>query len=99
MLVHQAALALERWTGRAVPVEAMWAAVRGAPGAVTGPQRSHRPAAQQLEQVLVVGGEVAAQVIDDGFLLGPGPRRVVGGGKGRVELGDKPQPAQDTGGT
>jgi shikimate dehydrogenase len=26
MLVHQAALALERWTGRAVPVEAMWAA-------------------------------------------------------------------------
>jgi len=26
MLVHQAALALERWTGRAMPVEAMWAA-------------------------------------------------------------------------
>ena len=26
-LVHQAALALERWTGRPVPVEAMWAAV------------------------------------------------------------------------
>jgi shikimate dehydrogenase len=26
MLVHQAALALERWTGGAVPVEAMWAA-------------------------------------------------------------------------
>lgn len=26
MLVHQAALALERWTGRVVPVEAMWAA-------------------------------------------------------------------------
>jgi len=26
MLVHQAALALERWTERAVPVEAMWAA-------------------------------------------------------------------------
>jgi len=26
MLVHQAALALERWTGRPVPVEAMWAA-------------------------------------------------------------------------
>jgi shikimate dehydrogenase len=25
-LVHQAALALERWTGRAAPVEAMWAA-------------------------------------------------------------------------
>jgi shikimate 5-dehydrogenase len=24
--VHQAALALERWTGMAVPVEAMWAA-------------------------------------------------------------------------
>ena len=28
MLVHQAALALERWTGRAAPVEAMWAAVQ-----------------------------------------------------------------------
>ncbi|HLM95332.1 MAG TPA: shikimate dehydrogenase [Acidimicrobiales bacterium] len=28
MLVHQAALSLERWTGRAVPVEAMWAAAR-----------------------------------------------------------------------
>ena len=28
MLVHQAALALELWTGRAVPVEAMWAAAR-----------------------------------------------------------------------
>jgi len=27
MLVHQAALALERWTGEVVPVEAMWAAV------------------------------------------------------------------------
>jgi shikimate dehydrogenase len=27
MLVHQAALALERWTGLAVPVEVMWAAV------------------------------------------------------------------------
>jgi len=27
MLVHQAALALERWTGRPAPVEAMWAAV------------------------------------------------------------------------
>ena len=27
MLVHQAALALEQWTGRPVPVEAMWAAV------------------------------------------------------------------------
>ena len=27
MLVHQAALALERWTGREVPVEAMWAAL------------------------------------------------------------------------
>ena len=27
MLVHQAALAVERWTGRAAPVEAMWAAV------------------------------------------------------------------------
>jgi shikimate dehydrogenase len=30
MLVHQAALALERWTGRAAPVEAMWAAARAA---------------------------------------------------------------------
>jgi shikimate dehydrogenase len=28
MLVHQAALALERWTGLAVPVEAMWAAAQ-----------------------------------------------------------------------
>jgi len=28
MLVHQAALAVQRWTGRAVPVEAMWAAAR-----------------------------------------------------------------------
>jgi shikimate dehydrogenase len=28
MLVHVAALALERWTGRAVPVDAMWAAVQ-----------------------------------------------------------------------
>lgn len=27
MLVHQAALAVERWTGRVAPVEAMWAAV------------------------------------------------------------------------
>ncbi len=27
MLVHQAALAIERWTGRAAPVEAMWDAV------------------------------------------------------------------------
>ncbi len=27
MLVHQAALAVERWTGRTVPVEPMWAAV------------------------------------------------------------------------
>ena len=27
MRVHQAALAVERWTGRAAPVEAMWAAV------------------------------------------------------------------------
>jgi len=33
MLVHQAALAVERWTGRAAPVEAMWeAAAAGAPG-------------------------------------------------------------------
>jgi len=29
MLVHQAALALEQWTGRVAPVEAMWAAARG----------------------------------------------------------------------
>ena len=29
MLVHQAALAVERWTGQAVPVEAMWAATEG----------------------------------------------------------------------
>ncbi len=28
MLVHQAALAVERWTGRDAPVEAMWTAVR-----------------------------------------------------------------------
>jgi shikimate dehydrogenase len=28
MLVHQAALALERWTGSPVPIEAMWDAVR-----------------------------------------------------------------------
>jgi shikimate dehydrogenase len=28
MLVHQAALAVERWTGRPVPVEAMWEAAR-----------------------------------------------------------------------
>ncbi len=32
MLVHQAALALERWTGRAVPVEAMWAAAEARTG-------------------------------------------------------------------
>ncbi len=31
MLVHQAALALERWTGRAAPVEAMWAAAEAFP--------------------------------------------------------------------
>ena len=30
MLVHQAALAIERWTGRTAPVEAMWAAVHDA---------------------------------------------------------------------
>ena len=30
MLVHQAALALERWTGAAVPVEPMWAAAERA---------------------------------------------------------------------
>jgi shikimate dehydrogenase len=33
MLVHQAALAVERWTGRPAPVEAMWAAVRLGPPA------------------------------------------------------------------
>ncbi len=27
MLVHQAALQITRWTGREVPVEAMWQAV------------------------------------------------------------------------
>jgi len=32
MLVHQAALALERWTGRPAPVEAMWGAVGPAAG-------------------------------------------------------------------
>ena len=32
MLVHQAALQLERWTGQDAPVDAMWAAVGGAPG-------------------------------------------------------------------
>ena len=29
MLVHQAALQLESWTGLDVPVEAMWRAVEG----------------------------------------------------------------------
>jgi shikimate 5-dehydrogenase len=33
MLVHQAALAIERWTGRPAPVEQMWAAARAATGA------------------------------------------------------------------
>ena len=33
MLVHQAALAIERWTGRQAPVEQMWAAARSATGA------------------------------------------------------------------
>ncbi len=37
MLVHQAALQIERWTGLDAPVDAMWAAVRGAPGG--GPER------------------------------------------------------------
>ncbi len=32
MLVHQAALALEQWTGAPVPVEAMWAAALGSLG-------------------------------------------------------------------
>ncbi len=36
MLVHQAALAVERWTGRAAPVEAMWAAVRRGGASTTG---------------------------------------------------------------
>jgi shikimate dehydrogenase len=36
MLVHQAALAVERWTGRPVPVEAMWAAVRRGGASTTG---------------------------------------------------------------
>jgi shikimate 5-dehydrogenase len=27
MLVHQAALQIERWTGREAPVDAMWSAV------------------------------------------------------------------------
>ena len=31
MLVHQAALAVARWTGRPVPVEAMWAAAQARP--------------------------------------------------------------------
>jgi shikimate 5-dehydrogenase len=29
MLVHQAALQIERWTGSEAPVDAMWAAVAG----------------------------------------------------------------------
>jgi shikimate dehydrogenase len=33
MLVHQGALALERWTGLVAPVEAMWAAVTARPSA------------------------------------------------------------------
>lgn len=32
MLVHQAALAVERWTGQPVPVAAMWEAAAGSPG-------------------------------------------------------------------
>ena len=32
MLVHQAALALEHWTGRPAPLEAMWAAAAAATG-------------------------------------------------------------------
>ena len=36
MLVHQAALAVERWTGAEVPVEAMWAAVDRGGGAEGG---------------------------------------------------------------
>ena len=32
MLVHQAALAIEHWTGRPRPVEAMWAAAEAALG-------------------------------------------------------------------
>jgi shikimate 5-dehydrogenase len=36
MLVHQAALQIERWTGHPAPVEAMWASVTG-PGTPGGP--------------------------------------------------------------
>jgi shikimate dehydrogenase len=36
MLVHQAALALEQWTGRPAPVEAMWAAVSERDAPTTG---------------------------------------------------------------
>lgn len=37
MLVHQAALAIEHWTGRQAPVEAMWAAVTDGPSPGGGP--------------------------------------------------------------
>lgn len=36
MLVHQAALAVERWTGRPAPVEAMWATARRSDASTTG---------------------------------------------------------------
>ena len=36
MLVHQAALQVERWTGREAPVDAMWAAVAAAAAAGAG---------------------------------------------------------------
>ena len=36
MLVHQAALQIERWTGAGAPVEAMWASVSG-PGTSASP--------------------------------------------------------------
>jgi shikimate dehydrogenase len=37
MLVHQAALAIEQWTGQAAPVEAMWKAARLGGGKETAP--------------------------------------------------------------
>ncbi len=40
MLVHQAALQLEKWTGEAAPVEAMWAAVEPPKGS---PKRASEP--------------------------------------------------------
>ena len=37
MLVHQAALQIERWTGHRAPVDAMWASVAGPDGGSGGP--------------------------------------------------------------